>query len=90
LRIGAKGRIVLPAALRAEAHLQEGDELIAFAEGNRITLETRADIKARLRAQAMAARRGGDPVASLLEDRRADLALEDERLRLEPRSRGRG
>jgi AbrB family looped-hinge helix DNA binding protein len=88
LRIGAKGRIVLPAALRTEAHLQEGDELIAFVEGSRITLETRADIKARLRAQAMATRGRGDAVADLLEDRRADLALEDERLRLEPGSRG--
>jgi AbrB family looped-hinge helix DNA binding protein len=86
VRIGAKGRIVLPAALRAQAHLREGDELIAYVEGKRITLETRADVKARLRAQASAAAGGrGDVVAGLLEDRRADLALEDERLRLGPR-----
>jgi AbrB family looped-hinge helix DNA binding protein len=88
LRIGAKGRIVLPAALRAEAHLQEGDELIAYVEGTRITLETRADVKARLRAQAAAARPHGDMVAGLLEDRRADLALEAKRLRFEPGSQG--
>jgi AbrB family looped-hinge helix DNA binding protein len=90
VRIDAKGRIVLPAALRAQAHLQEGDELIAYVEDRRITLETRADVKARLRAQAAAARTRGDVVAGLLQDRLADLASEEERLRLEPGSRGSG
>jgi AbrB family looped-hinge helix DNA binding protein len=88
LRIDAKGRIMLPAALRAQAHLQEGDELIAYVEDRRIILETRADVKARLRAQAAAARTHGDAVAGLLQDRLADLAAEEQRLRLEPDSQG--
>ncbi len=79
LRIGGKGRVVLPVALRAEAHLEEGDELIAYVEGGRITMETRDDVRRRLRALAAEARTRGDVVEGLLADRRADLALEDER-----------
>ena len=56
LRIGGKGRVVLPVALRAEAHLEEGDELIAYVEGGRITMETRDDVRRRLRALAAEAR----------------------------------
>lgn len=80
LRIGGKGRVVLPVALRAEAHLEEGDELIAYVEGGRITMETRDDVRRRLRALAAEAGTRGDVVEGLLADRRADLALEDERL----------
>lgn len=84
MRVGGKGRIVLPAALRAEAHIEEGSELIAYVEGGRIMLETREDVKRRLRAQAAAAGGRGDAVDGLLADRRADLALEEERFGRRP------
>jgi AbrB family looped-hinge helix DNA binding protein len=81
VRIGAKGRVVLPVALRAETHLKEGDELIVTAAGGRIVMETPDAIKARLRAAAAAARTDGKVVDRLLAHRRADLDLETRRLK---------
>jgi AbrB family looped-hinge helix DNA binding protein len=79
IRIGAKGRAVIPAALRAELHVAEGDELVARAEEGRIVLETRQAIKNRLRAQAAAANRDGGVVGRLLADREADARLDEQR-----------
>ncbi|HKZ75558.1 MAG TPA: AbrB/MazE/SpoVT family DNA-binding domain-containing protein, partial [Actinomycetota bacterium] len=63
IRIGNKGRVVIPAALRARAHIAEGDDLVArVVEDGRLELETRESVKRRLRAQAAeakAGRRGG-------------------------------
>jgi AbrB family looped-hinge helix DNA binding protein len=84
VRIGNKGRVVIPAALRERAHVAEGDELVArVMEHGRLMLETRESIKRRLRAQAAEAKanRGGGAVERLLADRRADLELEEERTR---------
>ncbi len=79
LRIGAKGRTVLPAALRAEVRVGVGDELVAHAEEGRIVLETREAIKARLRSLAAAAKSDGRAVDRLLADRAGDLELEERR-----------
>jgi bifunctional DNA-binding transcriptional regulator/antitoxin component of YhaV-PrlF toxin-antitoxin module len=79
LHVGAKGRTVIPAALRAEIRVGEGDELVGRAENGRLILETHEAIKARLRAEAKAARRDGQAVDRLLSDRTADLRLEEER-----------
>jgi AbrB family looped-hinge helix DNA binding protein len=81
VRIGAKGRVVLPAALRAETHLNEGDEVIVTAADGRIVMETPDAIKARLRAAAAAARTDGKVVDRLLAHRRADVDLESHRLK---------
>lgn len=52
-RIGAQGRGVLPAPVRRAAHVDEGDRLVARAEGpGRIVLETPAAIRARVWAAA--------------------------------------
>lgn len=79
VRIGAKGRTVIPAALRAEVRIGIGDELVAHAENGRIVLETREAIKARLRSLAAAAKSNGRAVDRLLADRAADLELEERR-----------
>jgi bifunctional DNA-binding transcriptional regulator/antitoxin component of YhaV-PrlF toxin-antitoxin module len=79
VRIGAKGRTVLPAALRAEVRIGVGDELVAHAEDGRIVLETREAIKSRLRSLAAAAKSNGRAVDRLLADRAADLELEERR-----------
>ncbi len=93
VRIGNKGRVVIPAALRERAHVAEGDELVArVMEDGRLMLETRGSVKARLRAQAAEAKanRRGSAVERLLADRRADVELEDQRSRsLSPRRRTR-
>jgi bifunctional DNA-binding transcriptional regulator/antitoxin component of YhaV-PrlF toxin-antitoxin module len=74
----AKGRTVIPAALRAAAGIrEEGDVLVGYVEDGRLVVETRAAIRRRLRAQA-AARRTEGVVDRLLADRQADLELENE------------
>lgn len=84
VRIGNKGRVVIPAALRERARMAEGDELVArVMEDGRLVLEARESIKARLRAQAGEAKanRRGSAVERLLDDRRADRELEEQRSR---------
>jgi len=63
-RIGAKGQVVIPKALRDRAHLQPGDEVDFELDDDRITLVARrqpARLGGRFAASGMAAR--------LLEDR---------------------
>lgn len=53
LELGAKGRTVIPAAVRQEAKVELGQTLIARAEGpGRIVLETPAAVQARVWAAA--------------------------------------
>jgi bifunctional DNA-binding transcriptional regulator/antitoxin component of YhaV-PrlF toxin-antitoxin module len=52
LSVGEKGRVVLPAALRREAGVQVGDELVARVVGpHQILVETKEAVAARLRAR---------------------------------------
>jgi AbrB family looped-hinge helix DNA binding protein len=63
-RIGAKGQVVIPKALRDRAHLQPGDEVDFELENERITIVVRrqhARLGGRFAGSGMAAR--------LLEDR---------------------
>lgn len=53
-RLGAQGRIVLPAHVREAAHLKQGDRLIVVVEDGGILLLT--PIQAVRRVQAMARR----------------------------------
>jgi bifunctional DNA-binding transcriptional regulator/antitoxin component of YhaV-PrlF toxin-antitoxin module len=77
-RTDAKGRTVIPAALRAQAGISEaGDVLVGHVEGGRLIVETRAAIRRRLREQAAACRAEG-VVDRLLADRAADLELDEE------------
>jgi bifunctional DNA-binding transcriptional regulator/antitoxin component of YhaV-PrlF toxin-antitoxin module len=74
----AKGRTVIPAALRAQAGIREdGDVLVGHVEDGRLIVETRAAIRRRLREQAAACRTEG-VVDRLLADRAAELDLESE------------
>lgn len=51
--VGQKGRIVLPANVRKAAHLSEGEQVIAHADGEgRIIVETVAAIRAKIWADA--------------------------------------
>jgi AbrB family looped-hinge helix DNA binding protein len=51
--VGAKGRVVLPAAVRRAAHVEEGDEVVARADGDgRVVIETVSSIRARVWAAA--------------------------------------
>jgi bifunctional DNA-binding transcriptional regulator/antitoxin component of YhaV-PrlF toxin-antitoxin module len=74
----AKGRTVIPAALRAQAGIREdGDVLVGHVEDGRLVVETRAAVRRRLREQAAACRTEG-VVDRLLADRAADRELDEE------------
>src|SRR5207245_9260686 len=79
VRVGKKGRVVIPAGLREEAGISEGTELVAMMEGEgRIVLETRASIKHRLQAAGARAKAGraGSAVDRLMAERREDARVE--------------
>jgi bifunctional DNA-binding transcriptional regulator/antitoxin component of YhaV-PrlF toxin-antitoxin module len=79
LRVGEKGRTVLPVGLRDGAQIQEGDWLMGRLEEGRIVLETRDVVKARIRAAAAEARTGGKVVDRFLEERRQEAESEEDR-----------
>lgn len=49
--IGRQGRLVVPAPLRRSLGIEPGDVLIARAEDDRLVLERRSAVLARLRAR---------------------------------------
>ena len=50
LRVGPKGRIVIPAALRHELGIDEGADVVVRAEHGRLVVESRAFVLEGLRA----------------------------------------
>jgi AbrB family looped-hinge helix DNA binding protein len=48
VRIGPKGRVVVPAELRRQLHLEEGTELVARVSHRRLVLEPRSSALHRL------------------------------------------
>lgn len=50
VRLGPKGRIVVPAAIRRELGLEEGAEVVVRVDHGRMVVESRADALERLRA----------------------------------------
>jgi AbrB family looped-hinge helix DNA binding protein len=50
VRIGPKGRVVVPAELRRQLGLEEGAELVARVSADRLVLEPRSSALRRLRA----------------------------------------
>lgn len=50
LKLGQNGRMIIPAELRHNLKLKEGDELLVTVEGKRLVLETEAALLERLYA----------------------------------------
>jgi len=71
--MGDRGRLVVPAELRASAGLDEGDPLVLVASDDGIVLLNREQLKARVRADLA----GLDLVGDLLADRRRAAKAED-------------
>jgi bifunctional DNA-binding transcriptional regulator/antitoxin component of YhaV-PrlF toxin-antitoxin module len=71
--MGDRGRLVVPAPLRASAGLAEGVALVMIDTPTGILVLTRPQARALLRDQLA----GADVVARLLADRRAAAAAED-------------
>ncbi|MDP9271839.1 MAG: AbrB/MazE/SpoVT family DNA-binding domain-containing protein [Chloroflexota bacterium] len=70
--VGPKGRVVIPAQIRRELHLEEGSELVALVEGGGVLLIPRSAVKQRLRSMFAGVK------ASLADELRADRLAEAE------------
>lgn len=71
--VGDKGRIVLPAVLRAHLGLTAGSSLLLVETDQGVVMTTREQGRRLLREQFD----GSELVAGLLEDRRRAAAVED-------------
>ncbi len=74
LVVGNRGRIVVPADVRARAGLTEGTPLILLETPSGLVLLTREQLRQRVREDLA----GLDLVGELLSDRRVRAAVEDE------------
>ena len=77
--MGRQGRLVVPAALRRELGLETGDVLVARAEDDRLILEPRSAVLARVRSRFAAVPKDVSLVDELLAERRADARREAKR-----------
>lgn len=71
--VGDRGRIVVPAEVRARAGLSEGTPLILLETPSNLVLLTREQLRERVRDELA----GLDLVADLLDDRRRAAQRED-------------
>jgi len=72
--VGNRGRIVVPAAIRARGELAEGTPLVLLDTPGGIVLMTRAQLRLRVRDELA----GLDLVDELLRDRRNHARAEDD------------
>lgn len=76
VRIGAQGRVVIPAALRKALNLKPGERLIARKVGESLVLERREAIEKRLQARFSHVPKEVSLVDELIAERRAEAAKE--------------
>jgi AbrB family looped-hinge helix DNA binding protein len=72
--MGDRGRLVIPAELRARQHWDQGSRLLMIETSGGVILVTREQAKALVRSQL----EGADLLGALLADRREAAASEDE------------
>ncbi|MFT3886905.1 MAG: AbrB/MazE/SpoVT family DNA-binding domain-containing protein [Arachnia sp.] len=72
--LGDRGRLVVPAELRARQGWEQGDPLLFIETPDGVVLMTREQSKATVRRQLAA---GGSLVEALMAERRAAAAQED-------------
>ena len=81
VKVGPKGRVVVPAPIRRELGIEEGTELMARVEGDGIVLEPRAAALRRLRALVReAVPEGVSLVDELIAERREEARREEAEL----------
>ena len=76
VRVGPKGRVVVPAPFRRELGIEEGTELMARVEGDGIVLEPRAAALRRLRELFAHVPRDVSLVDELIAERREEARRE--------------
>ncbi len=74
MRVGDRGRVVLPAGIRERRNWSEGTTLIAIETDRGVILTARDELERIVREQLA----GTDVVAALLEERRAASLREDD------------
>lgn len=77
--LGAQGRLVVPARLRKQLGIDTGDVLAASVEGDRLVLEPRGAVLARLRERAAAVPAGVSMVDELIAERRREASRDRRR-----------
>lgn len=76
LVLGPQGRLVIPAAMRAQLGLTPGDEVHLHLTGRRLVLERQADAVEELRGLAASVPRERSLVEELLDERRIAATAE--------------
>ena len=74
IRVGSKGRIVLPREAREALGVDEDDELIAIVRDDGVLLVTKDEAERRVRAIFPG---GPNPVDELIAERRAEAAADN-------------
>ncbi|HEX9124667.1 MAG TPA: AbrB/MazE/SpoVT family DNA-binding domain-containing protein [Actinomycetota bacterium] len=77
VRLGDRGRLVLPAELRRRAGLRQGQELVLIYAHGVVRLATREELARAGRGMFSHAGAGRDLVAELIHERREEARKED-------------
>lgn len=76
IRLGDRGRLVVPAAIRRQLGVERGDVLIASVEGARLVLEPRGAALGRLRERLAVIPAGVSLVDEVIAERRVEARRE--------------
>lgn len=76
LLIGPQGRLVIPANFRRELGLEPGSELVMWVNDGQLILETRENVKRRLRERYRGWPSDGRMSDELIKERRVEAARE--------------
>lgn len=74
--VGPQGRLVVPASLRRRLAIEPGDVLIASAQQDRLVLERRDAVLARVRQRLLAVPSDVSMVDELIAERREEVRRE--------------
>lgn len=70
------GRVVIPARVYRAAGIEPGDEVVMYVEDSRVVIESRQQLKDRIRLDFATHSSGVDGVGALIADRRAQAVRE--------------
>lgn len=78
--VGNQGRIVIPARLRHEMGIKEGDELMARVKDGQLVLEELGHALERVQSRIIAAGQGKSGVEELIQERLREARKEQEEI----------
>ncbi len=76
IRLGDRGRLVLPADLRRRLDVSTGDELVATLEGDGVRIVSRRQLARQARGAMRSRALGRDLVSELLAERKTEAEQE--------------